>query len=138
MHKKIHLQVKTDRGASDQLLSWFEQLNQPPLEDTNVWCQCQILLLEAFSNVVDHAHKNLPADTPIDLEASRFSHSIEIRIWSLGEPFNLEQKLRELPEFEENQNERGRGLKIMSKIADDLSYDRARDDRNCLFIMKRY
>jgi serine/threonine-protein kinase RsbW len=34
--------------------------------------------------------------------------------------------------------EGGRGLKLMSQIADELSYTRTADDRNCLFVSKNY
>lgn len=138
MFHEIHLQVNTDLTASEQILSWFEQLNNPPLPDIRIWWQCQTLLQEGFANIVEHAHKNLPPETPIDLEAVRSNQSIEIRIWSHGAPFDLEQKLRETAELEDNESERGRGLKIMSEIADGLSYERMADNRHCLWIKKYY
>ncbi|MEW5860088.1 MAG: ATP-binding protein, partial [Cyanobacteriota bacterium] len=79
MINKIHLQINTDCATSEQIISWFNQLNQPPISDVNIWWQCQTLLQEGFTNVVDHAHKNLPPDTPIEIEAVRYSQSIEIR-----------------------------------------------------------
>lgn len=138
MLQEIHLQVNTELGASDQVLLWFEQLNHPPLPDMMTWWQCQTLLQEGFANIVEHAHRNLPTETPIALEAVRSNQSIEIRIWSHGAPFDLEQKLQEIPELEDNDNERGRGLKIMSAIADGLSYEYTPDSRNCLRMKKRF
>ncbi|MEH2412601.1 ATP-binding protein [Nostoc sp.] len=138
MKNKIYLKVNTDLTASPQVLSWFEQMNQPPIPDKQIWWQCQTLLMEGFTNIVEHAHKNLPIETPIEIEVVRLDKYIEIRIWSQGEPFDLEQKLRQTPEFEENEQERGRGLKIMSMIADKLSYEPTVDNRYCLFISKYY
>ncbi|MEH1920755.1 ATP-binding protein [Nostoc sp.] len=138
MNKKIYLQVNTDLKASPQVLSWFEQINQPPILDKQIWWQCQTLIIEGFTNIVEHAHKNLPIETPIEIEAVRLDEYIEIRIWSQGEPFDLEKKLRQTSEFEENEQERGRGLKIMSAIADKLSYEPTGDNRYCLFISKSY
>ncbi|RCJ36459.1 ATPase [Nostoc minutum NIES-26] len=138
MNKKIYLKVNTDLTASPQVLSWFEQMNQPPIPDQKIWWQCQTLLIEGFTNIVEHAHKNLPIETPIEMEAVRFNQYIEIRILSKGEPFDLEQQLQQTSEFEENEQERGRGLKIMSAIADKLSYERTEDNRYCLFINKYY
>lgn len=138
MLQEISLQVNTELTASDQVLSWFEQLNHPPLPDLIIWWQCQTLLQEGFANIVEHAHKNLPPDTPIDLEAIRSYQSIEIRIWSHGAAFDLKQKLQDVLEFEDNVNERGRGLKIMSAIADGLSYEQTPDERNCLWMKKSY
>ncbi len=138
MYHKIHLLINTELAASAQVLSWFEQLNQPLLPDAEIWWQCQTLLQEGFTNIVEHAHQNLPPQTPIEIEAVRLNEHIEIRIWSQCEPFDLEQQLRETPEFEDNDNERGRGLKIMSAIADELSYDPTADNRQLLFIKKCY
>jgi serine/threonine-protein kinase RsbW len=138
VNNKIYLKVNTDLIASPQVLSWFEQMNQPPILDKQIWWQCQTLIVEAFSNIVEHAHKNLPIETPIEMEALRLDECIEIRIWSQGEPFDLEQQLQQIFEFEENDQERGRGLKIMSTIADKLSYEPTVDNRYCLFISKYY
>ncbi|MBD2744792.1 anti-sigma regulatory factor [Coleofasciculus sp. FACHB-1120] len=138
MINKIHLKINTDCATSEQIISWFNQLNQPPISDVNIWWQCQTLLQEGFTNVVDHAHKNLPPDTPIEIEAVRYSQSIEIRIWNQGLPFDLEQKLTEVSDFEDNDAARGRGLKIMSNLADKLCYERMPDNRNCLLIIKNY
>ncbi|MBH8572415.1 anti-sigma regulatory factor [Nostocaceae cyanobacterium CENA369] len=138
MNKKNYLKVNTDLTALPQVLSWFEQMNQPPIPDKQIWWQCQTLLIEGFTNIVEHAHKNLSIETPIEIEAVRLQESIEIRIWSQGEPFDLEQQLAQTAEFEENEQERGRGLKIMSAIADKLSYEQTVDNRYCLFISKFY
>ncbi|PHM11331.1 ATP-binding protein [Nostoc sp. 'Peltigera malacea cyanobiont' DB3992] len=138
MNQKIYLKVNTDLTASPQVLSWFEQINQPPITDKEIWWQCQTLMIEGFTNIVEHAHKNLPIETPIEMEAVRLDEYIEIRIWSQGKPFNLEQKLHQTSEFEDNDRERGRGLKIMSAIADKLSYEPTGDNRYCLFISKSY
>ncbi|MBW4688724.1 MAG: anti-sigma regulatory factor [Komarekiella atlantica HA4396-MV6] len=138
MNNHIHLKVNTDLTASSQVLSWFEQINQPPIPDKKIWWQCQTLLIEGFANIVEHAHKNLPIETPIEIEVLRLDKQIEIRIWSQGKPFNLEQELRETSELEENDQERGRGLKIMAAIADNLSYEPTADNRYCLFISKYY
>ncbi len=136
MAQKIYLKVNTDLTASSEVLSWFEQMNQPLLSDQKIWWQCQTLLIEGFTNIVEHAHKNLPETTPVEIEAIRLNEQIEIRIWSLGEYFDLEKTLQETSEFEDNNQERGRGLKIMSIIADKLSYERTADNRYCLFIIK--
>lgn len=138
MITKIHLQVKTGAANSEEVLSWFEQLNQPALPDKTIWWQCQTALLEGFINVVEHAHQNLPPETPIDVEAVRWSNYIEIRIWDYGLPFDLKEKLKEVSALEDEDNERGRGLMIMSQIADELRYDRTQDARNCLIIIKSY
>ena len=135
--KKINLRVKTDRNNSDQVLSWFNALNQPPSIDMTIWWQCQTVLKEWFDNVVDYAHRDLRPDTPIDIEAVRRQDTIEIRIWDHGPPFDMQRKLSEMPTLEGNQGERGRGLRIMERVADELNYDRTDDNRNCLVLIKQ-
>ncbi|PPS41427.1 anti-sigma regulatory factor [Chroococcidiopsis sp. TS-821] len=136
MFKKIKLQVNTDLAATLQVISWFEQLNHPPVTDIKIWWQCQTLLQEGFTNIVEHAHRGLPQETPIILEAIRNSEAIEIYIWAFGIAFDLEQKLKELPDIEEIEGERGRGLKIMSLLADEISYKQIAGDRYCLYMKK--
>ncbi len=138
MNYKIFLKVHTNLTASSAILSWFEQINQPPLLEKKILWQCQTLLIEGFSNIVEHAHKNLPMETPIEIEAVRSEECIEIRIWSHGEAFDLKQKLQEIGSLEENEEERGRGLKIMAVLADELKYEPTMDNRYCLFIRKYY
>jgi serine/threonine-protein kinase RsbW len=68
-----------------------------------------------------------------------FNGSLDIRIWDYGQPFDLEAKLRELKEKnqEEVLSEGGRGIEIMFKLADRVSYTRTSDERNCLVMVKR-
>ena len=138
MNKKIHLKVKTDLNETEAVLSWFEVINQPPLPDQTVWWKCQTLLIEGFTNMVEHAHKNLPVEIPIELEVLRFSEHIEIRIWSVGEAFDLQKQLQITPELTDNFQERGRGLKIMSSIAEELSYLPTAEHHYCLFVKIKY
>lgn len=138
MNKKIYLKVDTDITIICQVLSWFEQINSPPISNKKIWWECQTLIIEGFTNIVEHGHKNLPFETPIELEAKRLDTCIEIRIWSLGLSFNLEEKLQKISRFEENTEERGRGLKIISELADKLRYEYMSDHRYCLFISKFY
>ncbi|MEG4999698.1 ATP-binding protein [Microcoleus sp. B4-D4] len=60
--------------------------------------QCKLATIEGFTNAVRHAHKNLPFQTPIDLEITVFNERLEVKIWDMGEPFDLQAKLlEELP-----------------------------------------
>ncbi|KAF3890137.1 MULTISPECIES: ATP-binding protein [Nostocales] len=138
MNSKFFL--KTYTGITDyaQVLSWFDTINQPSFLDTRIWWQCQTLLIEGLINIVEHAHKNLSPETPIEIEVVRSEKNIEIRIVSYGQPFDLEQKLQETTELEENDEERGRGLRIMAALADELRYEPTADNRYCLLMRKYY
>lgn len=106
---KIRLKVNTDLQCVDQVLDWYEHLANLPIPQTVFW-QCQLVLVEGFTNAVRHAHNDLPSDTPIELEIAVFKESLEIRIWDCGQPFDLEAKLCELREVDQDISEGGRSL----------------------------
>ncbi|MEL7034837.1 MAG: ATP-binding protein [Cyanobacteria bacterium J06592_8] len=87
--QKIKLQVKSDIALLENVLAWYQQLEEQPIPKS-VWWQCQIALAEGFTNAVNHAHKNLPNTTPIELQISVFDECLEIRIWDYGGPFDIE------------------------------------------------
>jgi serine/threonine-protein kinase RsbW len=139
--QKYLLTVKTDIYALANVQEWFQQFTEIPGKE---WLQCNLVLTEGFTNVVCHAHEYLPEDTPIDIEVTLFPNALEIRIWDFGKPFDFHQKLESLTKernevFDiENIPTGGRGLIITAAIADELSYDRTTDGRNCLMIRKLY
>lgn len=134
---KDFIQVSTDLNALTQVLAWFDQFNRPPVS-YQTWLECQLALAEGFTNAVRHAHSGQPVDLSIDIEVIVLPEWMEIRVWDQGEPFNLHQKLKSLPESMDTDAEGGRGLKLMQRIADSLSYNRTEDHRNCLLIVKHY
>lgn len=134
---KSSQQVPSDLKALDQVLSWFDQFNQPSIPK-KAWLQCQLALAEAFTNAVRHAHKELPTNIPIDIELTLFPQSLELRIWDQGPPFDLEKRLQQMEQEVDVGSGGGRGIVILQKIADKLSYTRTDDHRNCLLIVKLY
>jgi cellulose synthase (UDP-forming) len=130
------LQVLSQPEALQQVMAWFEQV-RPTDVPNQVWIACQTALGEGFDNVLCHAHKGLPAETPIDLEAAILNHAILLRIWDRGSPFDLEGYLQRHPAADD-WAERGRGLTILGQVVDDLAYFRGEGDRNCLLLIKRY
>lgn len=131
------LQVGTDLNALGQVLSWFDRFSSPSISQ-RIWLQCKTALAEGFTNAVRHAHKNKSSDAIIEIEVERSPNSFEIRIVDYGSPFNLEEKLKTLPEEIDLEATGGRGLKIMHSIADRLTYTRINDRQNCLSIVKYY
>lgn len=105
-------------------------------EDESDWEQCRIALAEGFTNAVRHAHRYLPRQTPIELEAHCTPHSLTLCIWDRGQPFDLEGYLQDLPPGSQ-EAEGGRGLRLLYQISDDLQYARSHDQRNCLRVTKQ-
>jgi cellulose synthase (UDP-forming) len=133
----FHLQVESRSKALHQALAWFETCHSPTIP-RETWLALQTALGEGLDNAIAHAHEHLPPETPIDLHITIFSHFLQLRIWDQGPGFDLETCLRDLPERIDQAAESGRGLTILSKIADELSYLPTSDRRNCLLINKTY
>ncbi len=90
----ISLQVNTDLNALTRVLEWFEQLKDLSLPN-EVWWKFQLALAEGFTNAVRHAHKNLPVETPVQLEIMVFNGRLELKILDCGPYFDFEAKLKE-------------------------------------------
>ncbi|NER39882.1 MAG: ATP-binding protein [Oscillatoria sp. SIO1A7] len=135
--QQTSIRLETHLEELHRALSWFNQLNRPPLP-RQTWMQCKIALTEAFTNAVRHAHKSFPREVPIEIEICLSNKCIEMRIWDFGPPFDLELKLKSLPKEMDLHSTGGRGLPLLKKIADSLSYTKMEDERNCLLIVKDY
>ncbi|NEO61902.1 MAG: ATP-binding protein [Moorea sp. SIO4G2] len=128
---KTSIELPSELKALENALGWFDQF-KPSYVRQKVWLQCQLALAEGFTNAVRHAHKDLPEDVSIDVEVTLCPQRLELRIWDQGPPFDLEQRLIDLKQEMNPQSGGGRGIAILHKIADHLSYTRTDDNRNCL------
>lgn len=90
----ISLQVNTELNALTRVLEWFEQLKDLSLPN-EVWWNLQLALAEGFTNAVRHAHKNLPVETPVQLEIIVFNGRLELKVWDWGPYFDFDAKLKE-------------------------------------------
>lgn len=136
--QQFHLQVKTELEALKDVLQWFEGLVFPSIPQKMGW-QCEVALVEGFTNAVRHAHQDLPKNTPIELEVELHSSFLEMRIWDRGQPFDFKAKLQK-SENEANslEKEGGRGLQFIKKLTDELQYLNLPNRRNCLVMRKKY
>lgn len=136
--KESYLQVSSDLSALTRVWQWFEGTLKPVLAEQLRW-ECEIAITEAFTNAVLHAHKNLPKQTPIELEVKLFRHSLEIRIWDWGQPFDLLAQLQSLHKknIQPLEREHEMGLLFIEKLTDELQYVRLKNERNCLLMRKR-
>jgi serine/threonine-protein kinase RsbW len=135
MQKQV-FQTKTDLAELSSILAWFDQFAQPRLTGV-LLMQCQTLLAEGFTNAVRHAHRNHESETPIEIEIVLSQTDVIIRIWDFGAPFDLLAKIKSLPAQIDTSSVGGRGLKLLEKMADGVSYERVEPDRNCLMILKK-
>ena len=131
------IEVPSDLQAINLVLFQYNQIyhNTIPQQD---WLQCQLALVEGFTNAVRHAHKNLPEETPITIAIAIDRQRMIIRIWDYGQPFNLKSFIRTMSQRNRSWEGSGRGIAIMHKIADSLSYKRISGHQNCLKIVKYF
>lgn len=129
------IEVKSDLKAVDLVLLQFNKIYHNTIHQQD-WLQCQLALVEGFTNVVRHAHQNLPASTPIRIAIAIDSVKMTISIWDYGKPFDLKNFIKTTSEKNHKWEGSGRGIAIMYKIADSLTYQRVSATENCLKIVK--
>ena len=136
MTQTIFLQVTTNLNELVNVLTWFDRLphNSVPKSD---WLYCKTSLAEVFTNAVRHAHKDMPIETPISIEASLSKDKIEIKVFDYGDGFDLSDKLPTLDDVDIYALG-GRGLYLISQMVDVFSYTKTADGRNCMSIVKNY
>lgn len=137
MAQTISLRVSTDLNELAKVLDWFEYLSHDAMSKMD-WLRCKTALAEAFTNAVRHAHKNMPQEMPIDLEATLTENTLEVKVFDFGTGFDLSDKLSDLDDVDINALG-GRGLDLINQIVDVFRYEReSSGDRNCLLMIKYY
>ena len=129
------LKVDSNSESLQQVISWFEGLQKPYIP-RQIWLQCQTMLGEAFDNVLVHAHKKLPPETPIDIEVIILNKLIILKIWDLGSGFNIEQQKAKISQGVNRDAENGRGIQILQNTADYVNYIAIAEKGNYLLIVK--
>ncbi|MBU6229596.1 MAG: anti-sigma regulatory factor [Cyanobacteria bacterium REEB459] len=135
--RQVHLKVKSQLDRVGQVQLWFSTLCQS-LDEEYAWIhyyrdRLALALTEGFTNAVRHAHAHLSPDTPITIDVALHHHHVEIRILDQGHPFNPELVPEPPPGALQ---EGGYGWFLLRRLADQVSYHRLRDGRNCLTIVK--
>ena len=147
MSQQYRIQVNSDIYALAKLQGWFQQFQD--LLPKQTWMQCNLVLVEVFTNVVSYAHEELSEETPIDIQVTLHvpENFLELRIWDYGEPFDIQTEIeRAAKEAHKNKDFEsyddiptgGRGLMIAQIIADDIRYEVADDGRNCFVMIKKF
>ncbi|MFN9861254.1 MAG: ATP-binding protein, partial [Pseudanabaena sp.] len=145
MLQRYNIQFNSDIYALASLQEWFLQF-QNFLPKT-VWMQCNLVLVEIFTNVVSYAHDGLDVKTPIDIELgiNTDENLLELKIWDYGQPFDPVAEVERLSkEAQKNRDFEniddiptgGRGLIIAKMIADNIHYESISDGRNCFVMTK--
>lgn len=88
----------------------------------------RLALVEAYSNVVRHAHRNQP-DLPVVLRLELCDRAFALEIWDYGQGYDLSTYLAPTPE---EMQEGGYGWLILNRLMDRVEYQLQVNGRNCL------
>ena len=135
--KRIQFKVDSNLQALELVLSQFNQIYDDFIPHRD-WLKCKLALAEGFTNAVRHAHKGLPTETQITIKAVLTPTTLEIYIWDLGNPFDLNKYIKEQSKSNNNWLASGKGVAILTQIADRLEYQHIESRGNCLLIVKKF
>lgn len=88
----------------------------------------RLVLVEAYSNVVRHAHRGQP-NLPVLLRLELQQKDVSLEIWDYGQGFDLSTYL---PPEPDELHEGGYGWLILTRLMDRVEYRLQVNGRNCL------
>ncbi|HIK29229.1 MAG: anti-sigma regulatory factor [Oscillatoriaceae bacterium SKW80] len=88
----------------------------------------RLVLAEAYSNVVRHAHKDQP-NLPVLIRLELKDRDIALEVWDHGQGYDLSTYMAPSPE---DMQDGGYGWLIMNRLMDKVEYRLQIDGRNCL------
>lgn len=132
---KTELHIPSDLRFLPVVENWLLDFLKAELAEEVIWPQLaprlRLALVEAYSNVVRHAHKDQP-DIPVVLRLERVGDRILLEIWDSGEGYDTNEYLSPIPQ---NYQEGGYGWMILHRLMDTVQYHiKARGDQNCLVL----
>lgn len=132
---KTELKIPSDLKFLGVVENWLLESLAAELKDNELWPQMavrlRLALVEAYSNVVRHAHKDNP-ELPVTLRLTLAEPLVTIEIWDFGQGYDIETYLTPAPE---ERQEGGYGWMILSKLMDKVQYQlQAQEGQNCLML----
>ncbi|MCG6138162.1 ATP-binding protein [Anabaena sp. CCY 9613] len=129
---KSELHVPSDLNYLNIVESWLLGCLKIQLKESVDWSRqssrLRLALVEAYSNVVRHAHKE-QANLPVLLRLELKDRDIALEIWDYGEGFDMSTYF---PPNPTDKQEGGYGWLIMNRLMDNVEYQLQVDGANCL------
>ncbi|MFW6358212.1 MAG: ATP-binding protein [Chroococcales cyanobacterium] len=129
---KTELHVPSDLKFLTVVERWLLDSLELELGDTVDWPRqsnrLRLALVEAYSNVVRHAHKGQP-NLPVLVRLELDNRDLALEIWDHGKGFDLSTYL---PPNPGDKQENGYGWLIMNRLMDRVEYRLQVNGRNCL------
>ena len=129
---KTELHLPSDLRFLSVAEEWLFSTLKVSLGDEVDWTRqtgrLRLALVEAYSNVVRHAHRDQP-NIPIILKLELRDRELSLEIWDQGQGYNPSDY--EVPSPQDKQ-EHGYGWLILNRLMDRVEYRLHVDGRNCL------
>ena len=129
---RTELHVPSDLKFLTIVESWLLGCLEVELTDSVDWPRqsnrLRLALVEAYSNVVRHAHRDQP-NLPVLIRLELKNRDIALEIWDHGQGFDLSTYL---PPNPDDKQESGYGWLIMNRLMDRVEYRLQVNGRNCL------
>lgn len=131
---KTELHVPSDLQFLSIVENWLLGSLEVALPDQVDWSlqapRLRLALVEAYSNVVRHAHKDQP-NLPILLRLELKGRDLHLEIWDHGDGFDLTNYT---PPSPDQPQEGGYGWLILHRLMDKVEYRLQVNGRNCLMM----
>lgn len=129
---KTELHVPSDLKFLNIVENWLLGTLEVELGDSVDWSRqsnrLRLALVEAYSNVVRHAHRDKPY-LPVLIRLELHDRDLALEIWDHGQGFDLSTYL---PPDPTDKQESGYGWLIMNRLMDRVEYRLQVNGRNCL------
>ncbi len=129
---RTELNVPSDLKFLNIVESWLLGSLEVELENHIDWPRqsnrLRLVLAEAYSNVVRHAHRDKP-NLPILIRLELKERDIALEVWDHGTGYDLSTYAAPVPE---KMQDGGYGWLIMNRLMDRVEYRLQIDGRNCL------
>lgn len=129
---KSELHVPSDLNYLSIVENWLLGCLKVQLGESVDWSRqssrLRLALVEAYSNVVRHAHKE-QSNIPILLRLELKGRDISLEVWDYGTGFDLATYF---PPNPVDKQEGGYGWLIMNRLMDKVEYQLQVDGANCL------
>lgn len=134
---KTELHVPSDLKFLKVVEDWLLGSLEVELEDQVDWARqsnrLRLVLVEAYSNVVRHAHREQP-NLLVLVRLELKDREMNLEIWDYGKGYDLSTYLAPEPE---SQQEGGYGWLILNRLMDRVEYRLQVNGRNCLVLQTR-
>jgi serine/threonine-protein kinase RsbW len=129
---KTELHIPSDLKYLNIAEEWLLSSLRMEVGDAVDWSRqssrLRLALVEAYSNVVRHAHRERP-NLPVVMRLEVHNRDLALEIWDYGQGYDPGDY--RAPEPEDKQ-EHGYGWLILNRLMDRVEYQLQVDGRNCL------